>query len=36
MIRIKQVFTEEYMNNQYHIALKGKRDHTNVIKFSKE
>ena len=36
MIRIKQVFTEEYMNNQYHIAIKGKRDHTNVIKFSKE
>ena len=36
MIRIKQVFTEEHMNDQYHIALKGKRDHTNVIKFSKE
>lgn len=36
MIRIKQVFTEEYMNDQYHIALKSKRDHTNVIKFSKE
>lgn len=36
MIRIKQVFTEEYMNEQFHIALKGKRNHTNVIKFSKE
>lgn len=36
MIRIKQVFTEKHMNDQYHIALKGKRDHTNVIKFSKE
>lgn len=36
MIKIKQVFTEEHMNDQYHIALKGKRDHTNVIKFSKE
>lgn len=36
MIRIKQVFTEEYMNEQFRIALKGKRNHTNVIKFSKE
>lgn len=36
MIRIKQVFTEEHMNEQFHIALKGKRNHTNVIKFSKE
>lgn len=36
MIRIKQVFTEEYMNEQFCIALKGKRNHTNVIKFSKE
>lgn len=36
MIKIKQVFTEENMNYQFHIALKGKREHTNVIKFSKE
>lgn len=36
MIKIKQVFTEENMNHQFHIALKGKREHTNVIKFSKE